>query len=98
MFNARLSFTLVSSKKKPSTQVPGGVCWAFAFSLSDDAADADELHFEGIPDQHFVQQHFAAGVVVTVDEPGHDRHALRIECLRVLARQAFDVARRTRRR
>ena len=29
----RLSFTLVSSKKKPSTQVPGGTASALAFSL-----------------------------------------------------------------
>ena len=43
----------------------------------------------GIADQHFVQQHFPAGVVVAVDEARHHGHALGVEGLRVLAARAF---------
>ena len=54
--------------------MPGGVCCAFARSLSTMLRDGDELDFERIADEHFVEQHVAAGVVVAVDEAGHDRH------------------------
>ena len=40
--------------------------------LLDDAVDGDELDFEGIADQDFVQQRGAPGVVVRVDEAGDD--------------------------
>ena len=60
--------------------------------LADDAEDAHELHFEGIADQHVVEQRFAAGVVVAVDEAGHDGESLGIEGLRAWAGQVPDVA------
>ena len=89
MFNARLSDSLVSSQKYPSTHVPAGVCCA---QLADDASDADELDLERISDQHLVEQGLAAGVIVTVDESGDDGHPLRIEHLRVLPRRVAYVA------
>ena len=56
MLSGRLSFTLVSSKKYPSTQVPGGVSRALRAQLVDDAGDGDELDHVGIADQHLVEQ------------------------------------------
>ena len=60
--------------------------------LADDAADADEFDLEGIADEHLVQQHFPAGMVMAVDEAGDHRHAFGIERLGALAGEALDVA------
>ena len=49
----------------------------------------------GLPTSTSFSSAFPAGVVVAVDEAGHDGHALRVEHLRVLAGQVADVARRT---
>ena len=64
MLIRRLSFTLVSSKKKPSTQVPGGVSCALRAQLLDDAVDGHKLDHIRIAHQHFIEQHVAGRVIV----------------------------------
>ena len=66
--------------------------WRLGAQLVDDAVDGDELDLEGIADEHLVEQHVAAGVIVAVDEAGHDRHLLCVERLRSFAGQRLDLA------
>ena len=64
----------------------------FGAQLVDDAADGDELDVERVADQDLVEQHVAAGVVVTVDEAGDDRHTVGVEGLRALSGESLDGA------
>jgi hypothetical protein len=59
--------------------------------LLDDAGDRDELDLERIADEHFVKEHFTAGVVMAIREAGHHRHTLRVDRARALAGEAFDL-------
>ena len=59
--------------------------------LLDDAVDGDELDFEGIADEDFVEQSGAAGVVVGVDEAGDDGCAFCIPGGRTFSEDVADV-------
>jgi hypothetical protein len=59
--------------------------------LLDDAGDGDELDLERIADEHFVEEHVTAGLVMTIGEARHDRHLLRVDRPRIFAGQAFDL-------
>src|SRR5688572_28274688 len=63
----------------------------FGDELVDDAVDRYELDIERVADDHLVQQRLADRMVVTIDEARHDRHALRVEHLSVLAGQCSDL-------
>ncbi len=59
--------------------------------LVDDAADGHELDFERIAHQHFVQQGFAFGMVVAIDEPRDDGSLTGVDDLRALAGERLDL-------
>ena len=59
--------------------------------LFDDAVDGYELDFEGIPHEHFVEQHGAKGVVVRVDEAGNNSCSLSIHSSHARADQVPNV-------
>ncbi len=63
----------------------------FGDELVDDAVDRHELDVERIADDHLVEQRLADRMVVTIDEARHDRHALRVEHLSVLAGECTDL-------
>jgi len=84
-----LSF--VSSWKYPSDPRARRHGGGLSLELVDDALDRDELHFERIADQHLVEEGGAAGVVVTIDEAGHDGHLPGVEGLGPFADEPADV-------
>src|SRR4029077_19688025 len=57
----------------------------FGAEFIDDAGDGDKLDLVRIADEDFIEKDVAARVIVTIDETGHDRHLLCVECLRSLA-------------
>ena len=69
--------------------------WRSLFSplleLFHDTVDRDELDLEWITNQHAVQEGFALGVVVTIDETRNDGHLLRVKNRRITAGEISDV-------
>jgi hypothetical protein len=63
----------------------------FGDELVDDAVDRHELDVERVADDHLIEQRLADRMVVTIDEARHDRHALRVEHLSVLAGECSDL-------
>jgi hypothetical protein len=63
----------------------GGSFGGLGTELFDDAGDGDKLDLKGIADDHSVKKDVAFGVVVAIDESGHDGHLLGINRLRALA-------------
>jgi hypothetical protein len=59
--------------------------------LVHDALDRHEFDLERIAHEHLVEKRRAAGVVVAVREPGHDRHLLRVVRPGALPDQAANV-------
>jgi hypothetical protein len=86
-----LSFTLVSSKKYPFHPGSRRRLAGFRAEFFDDAVDGHELDHVGIADQDLVEQDVAGGMIVAVDEPGHDGHLLGVERLGPFADQRLDV-------
>ena len=59
--------------------------------LLDDAGDRDELDLEWIADEHFVEKHVTASMVVAIGKAGYHRHLFRVDSARILAGEASDL-------
>jgi hypothetical protein len=66
-----------------------------AAQLFNNAGDGDKFNLVRISNQNLIQQCRARGVIVTIDETGHDRHLLGVVHLRVLACKRRHVRRAT---
>src|SRR5215469_1599334 len=52
---------------------------SFCAEFVDDAGERYKLDLKGIANDHLIEKNVAPGVIVTIDEPGHNRHLLGIE-------------------
>ena len=78
-------------EEKPLDPEACGRLACLSAKLFDNAGDRDELDLVGISDDDLIKQDRPGGVIMCVDEAGHDRQLTSIKCLRPRANQGLDL-------